>query len=85
MCAFSSGSSRVTRPLIPDDAKQNLTEVFINRMLTSAQYLRAAQDYKFWLKRKIQFFIKEGGLLLVFHVFILNINSASFFVHCFGV
>ncbi|XP_069984346.1 protein HIRA isoform X1 [Penaeus vannamei] len=58
--AAYSGSSRVTRPLIPDDAKQNLTEVFINRMLTSAQYLRAAQDYKFWLKRKIQFFIKEG-------------------------
>ncbi|ROT76249.1 putative protein HIRA-like [Penaeus vannamei] len=46
--------------LLPNDAKQNLTEVFINRMLTSAQYLRAAQDYKFWLKRKIQFFIKEG-------------------------
>ncbi|XP_053650542.1 protein HIRA [Cherax quadricarinatus] len=54
------GSSRVSRPIISDDARQNLTEVFINRMLTSAQYLRSAHDYKFWLKRKIQFFIKEG-------------------------
>ncbi|XP_042235898.1 protein HIRA-like [Homarus americanus] len=58
--AAYSGSSRVSRPVISDDARQNLTEVFLNRMLTSAEYLRSANDYKFWLKRKIQFFIKEG-------------------------
>ncbi|KAK8374407.1 hypothetical protein O3P69_014999, partial [Scylla paramamosain] len=55
-----SGSSRVSRPVISDDARLSLTEVFINRMLTSAQYLKSAHDYKYWLKRKIQFFIKEG-------------------------
>ncbi|XP_045597178.1 protein HIRA isoform X2 [Procambarus clarkii] len=54
------GSSRVSHPVISDEARQNITEVFINRMMTSAQYLRSANDYKFWLKRKIQFFIKEG-------------------------
>ncbi|XP_071534897.1 protein HIRA isoform X2 [Panulirus ornatus] len=58
--AAYSGSSRVSRPIISDDARQSLTEVFINRMLTSAQYLRSGHDYKFWLKRKVQFFIKEG-------------------------
>lgn len=58
--AAYSGSSRVSRPVISDDARLSLTEVFINRMLTSAQYLKSAHDYKFWLKRKIQFFIKEG-------------------------
>ncbi|KAK4296564.1 hypothetical protein Pmani_030958 [Petrolisthes manimaculis] len=58
--AAYSGSSRVTRPVISEDARRSLTEVFINRMLTSARYLKSSQDYKFWLKRKIQFFIKEG-------------------------
>ncbi|XP_063868138.1 LOW QUALITY PROTEIN: protein HIRA-like [Scylla paramamosain] len=58
--AAYSGSSRVSRPVISDDARLSLTEVFINRMLTSAQYLKSAHDYKYWLKRKIQFFIKEG-------------------------
>ncbi|KAG0729741.1 Protein HIRA [Chionoecetes opilio] len=60
MMSCSSGSSRVSRPVISDDARLCLTEVFINRMLTSAHYLNSQHDYKFWLKRKIQFFIKEG-------------------------
>ncbi|KAK7024654.1 hypothetical protein SK128_009629 [Halocaridina rubra] len=58
--ATYSGSCRVSRPLISDDVRQNITEVFINRMLTSATFLHSAQDFKFWLKRKVQFFIREG-------------------------
>ena len=57
---YSSGSSRVSRPLISDDIRHNMTEVFLDRMLTSARYLHSSQDYKFWLKRKVQFMIKEG-------------------------
>ncbi|XP_066956019.1 protein HIRA isoform X4 [Macrobrachium rosenbergii] len=58
--AAYSGSSRVSRPLISDDVRQSMTEVYLDRMLTSARYLHSSQDYKFWLKRKVQFLIKEG-------------------------
>ncbi|CAL4066649.1 unnamed protein product [Meganyctiphanes norvegica] len=55
-----SGASRISRPVISDDIRNGLTEAFLNRMMTSSLYLKSPQDYKFWLKRRVQFLIKEG-------------------------
>ena len=65
----------MSRPVISDDARLSLTEVFINRMLTSAQYLKSAHDYKYWMKRKIQFFIKEGELSTICRTFHENCSA----------
>ena len=58
--AAYTGTTRVTRPLVSDEVRQGLTESFINRMLSSSQYLKSPQDYKFWLRRLVKFYIKEG-------------------------
>ncbi|XP_076063040.1 histone cell cycle regulator-like protein isoform X2 [Oratosquilla oratoria] len=55
-----SGSTRVSKMNLSDDVRQSLTETYIERMLTSSMYLKSSQDYKFWLRRKVQFYICEG-------------------------
>lgn len=79
---YSCGSSRLNFSSISSGIKQNLTESFIKRMLTSAKHLNSTPDFKFWYKRLAKFYIKEGELTfslphfdLYLHIFYSGVIS----------